>query len=72
MAVIGWLFICLCMFYFSAAYVFIFLDTMGQYNIGGVPNTTKKRVIAIIFGILLTIVWYYVFKGSPFSYVGMK
>ena len=69
MAVIGFLCVCAFLLYLTIVYVLLFLDTMGKYNIGGVPNTLTSKVITAIAGAVLWWLWTEALLYSPFEVI---
>lgn len=67
MALIGWLVlvvigICCSVFWFLCAF-----NCLGQYNIGGVPNKQKAKVLVMVALIALGYGWYWVAQQAPFT-----
>jgi hypothetical protein len=55
--------------FLTSVYGLMFCNTMGEYNIGGVPNTWGDRIFTIILGIILGCYWWFIVYGhSPFSF----
>lgn len=66
-SILGFLVLCVILGYVSVAYFLLFLNGMGRYNIGGVPNSAMKKVALLIAGIVLCFLWVKLFQYSPFS-----
>jgi len=69
MAIIGFIAVCVVLLYLTGAYVIVFLNTMGEYNIGGVPNTLMSKVITAIAGAVLWWLWTEALSHSPFDII---
>lgn len=69
MAIIGFLFLIVVLIYFTVSYFVVFLNVMGAYNIGGVPNTWKARIATLLAGAALMWVWQEVLLVSPFEVI---
>lgn len=66
MAILGWLFLIMCCAFITFIYVFMAMNNLGTFNIGGVPNSTTKKVVTIIVGLIIGYAWYCLFAASPF------
>ena len=67
LAIIGWLFILSIGAYYTIFTVFVIFNCLGDYTIGGVPNTWSDKLwafVVIAFGVL---VWWGVFHSAPFT-----
>lgn len=51
----------------TLAWCLIAFNTLGRYNIGGVPNTVKDKVLTIVLLAVLALGWSAIFKNSPFQ-----
>lgn len=69
MAILGWMVCVVVMLYVSAAYVLVFLNGMGKYNIGGVPNKAMNKVGIVIGGFVIGFLWMQVYLSAPFSVI---
>lgn len=68
MAVIGWLFVVAVFFSLSMTWLGLAAFNLGQYSIGGVPNSLKKKLFVIALGLLLLAGWWFVVvKHAPFT-----
>jgi hypothetical protein len=66
-SVIGWLIVAVILGKLSLAYLLVMFNGLGQYNIGGVPNSTKKKLVIVAGMFLFFYLWYTLFQHSPFS-----
>ena len=48
------------------------VNNLGEYNIGGVPNSFGTKVFTFIAGTVLAFLWFLLFKNMPFeiSFIG--
>ncbi len=67
MAVFGWIVYVVIMLYFTAASALISFNTLGKYNIGGVPNTVGDKLLNLAFNAAVLGGWYGVFLSAPFT-----
>ena len=67
MALFGWMVCMVTMLWVTAASALVSFNMLGKYNIGGVPNTLKDKVIAIIFDVAVALAWYGVYLSAPFT-----
>lgn len=67
MAIIGFIVCTLFLLQMSAVAFLCFLDGIGRYNIGGVPNSWKTKVIVTLFVLLVGFGWYMLFSHAPFE-----
>lgn len=67
MAVIGWLCLLTAMGYASIIYILIAFNGLGEYNIGGVPNSLLLKIGIIISGGVVGWLWYALFSIAPFT-----
>ena len=51
----------------TATWVVVAMNTLGKWNIGGVPNTWKDRTVTIAFLAFIVWEWYVLFSVSPFT-----
>jgi hypothetical protein len=65
--IVGWLFALGIMLNITGLLYFAALTMLGEYNIGGVPNTWKDRILVLIFTLFTGIGWYALFLYAPFS-----
>ena len=66
MVIFGWLVLLLISLYVSLAYLMLCSQTLGKYNIGGVPTTVSEKLGTLALGIALMWWWSKVFAWSPF------
>lgn len=66
MAIFGWIVLLLLTLYASLVFLLICTQTLGSYNIGGVPTTLKGKVLTLIAGAALVWWWFKVFEWAPF------
>ena len=45
------------------------INCLGDYNIGGVPNTAKDRMWTMVFLAIVATGWFFLFKNSPITLV---
>lgn len=69
MAVFGWFITLVCVIFLSLVYCMLCTQTLGTYNIGGVPNSTRSKIFTLALGVLLVFVWSKVFQYAPFTVV---
>jgi hypothetical protein len=67
MAVFGWLCLLAGLVMLSAGYYLAALNNLGTYNIGGVPNTTAKKVATIFGAVFLVALWVLLIESAPFT-----
>lgn len=68
MAIIGWLVVTGFMGMLSLTWLFLAFLKLGQYNIGGVPNTWKEKLLVLAAGAVLAYGWYsFVYLNMPFT-----
>jgi cytochrome c biogenesis factor len=67
MAIIGFILCTLFLLQMSAVSLLFFADGAGQFNIGGVPNSLKTKVLVTLFVLLVGFGWYMLFTHAPFS-----
>lgn len=63
---IGWLAMAAGLAVMSLVVVMMAFNNLGMYNIGGVPNSWKTKVITILGIILLGFVWGRLLSVAPF------
>ena len=68
MAILGFIFIVLLSVYGTLGYLLLCANGLGQYNIGGVPNKLRNKIL-ILAGLFLIGAWWWlvVFPSAPFS-----
>jgi hypothetical protein len=65
--ILGWLFcLAICLYLVVAGYLAA-VNNLGQYNIGGVPNTFATKFWTLIFYVFVVYCWYLLFHYAPFS-----
>lgn len=67
MAIIGFVALVFVMLYATAAYLLLASNTLGKYNIGGVPNSLLAKIGTSILGAILYGSWVLVFEHAPFT-----
>lgn len=67
--IIGWIALFCGMIFLSIGGFFAALNNLGQYNIGGVPNSGLKQTLTWIGLAVILFLWYSLFKIAPFSIV---
>ncbi len=55
--------------YFTFVFVLLCTQTLGRYNIGGVPNGWKDRVSTLVCGVILYFMWAALIEHAPFTVV---
>lgn len=65
MAIIGFLVSCLFLVKLSILSVLSLMNNLGKYNIGGSPNTITKKIVTIIFLLIVVFLWYELFQLFP-------
>lgn len=66
-AILGFLAAVVVMLGVTAVYILTFADSMGAYNIGGVPNSARVRVGVAVVGLVIGWLWYQLFHQAPFT-----
>lgn len=69
LAVIGWFAIVILVGIISTGYILLALNTLGRYNIGGVPNKPIEKLLIILIGAFGMFIWYLIFSIAPFTIV---
>ena len=69
MAVVGFIFLVVILLWITLGYVILFINTMGKYNIGGVPNTRGSKILTLILGVVLMEAWQQLLLVSPFEVI---
>lgn len=67
MAILGWFVVLGLAVFCSLLFLLLCTQTLGKYNIGGVPTTLKDKSLTIFLGAVLIVGWIIVFKLSPFT-----
>jgi len=67
MSIIGFIACFVLLIYFSLAWALVAFNTLGKYNIGGVPNTYKDRFLTLFILCVVVVLWIFLFDSSPFS-----
>jgi len=66
--ILGWLCFIVGWTSVSGMWLATAFNTLGQYNIGGVPNKWYNKIIVILFLIPVCYGWYWIFfEVSPFK-----
>jgi len=69
MAIIGFAFCSMFMLYISICVMLMFFDSIGQYNIGGVPNSIGLKIGVTLLVLLVGFGWYELIAHAPFEVV---
>ncbi len=64
--IIGFIVLFIIMAKLSVAGFLCCVNNLGQYNIGGVPNSKTTKFWTIVFLIVIAVLWYQLFKHAPF------
>lgn len=67
MDIIGFIACCIILVYLSIGWCLLAFNTLGEFNIGGAPNTFKGRLMTFIFLAIIVNGWYMVLQRSPFT-----
>ena len=66
MKIIGFLAICALGLWSTLLAILFLADAAPKYNIGGVPNSWLKRLLAIAACIFVAFMWFRVYQLAPF------
>lgn len=69
LAMFGWFCLTLFLTSLSIAYGVVMLNTLGRYNIGGVPNSFATKAVVYFGFVVLLLIWGFVFYICPFSLI---
>ena len=67
LAIFGWVIYIVFMLYLTAVLAVVSFNTLGPYNIGGVPNTVGDKLLTLVFNAAVLGGWYGVFLSAPFT-----
>jgi hypothetical protein len=67
LAAFGWAILVIIMVLVSAVWIVYAWNDLGQYNIGGVPNTTWDKIGVWFIFILVCFGWKLIYDISPFT-----
>lgn len=67
MAIIGFIASLLLCLYVTLVWLLFAADTLGTYNIGGVPNSVVSKLVVLVLGALLYGGWVLLFEHAPFT-----
>jgi len=67
MALIGFIVMVVLMFKATLFTGLCVFNNMGQYNIGGVPNSFKKKFFTLLLVCACAYLWYLLYQNAPFS-----
>lgn len=67
MAIFGWVVCLLILVCVSIATLFGAFNTLGMYNIGGVPNTVKDKLLTLMIIAIIVFLYVVLFQNAPFS-----
>jgi hypothetical protein len=65
--VVGFAVMMLVMLYVSVVYAVVALNTLGKYNIGGVPNTLRAKIGILVVGGVVGMLWWKLIHNLPFT-----
>lgn len=65
--IIGFMFLVIVAVYISMIALLIMGNNLVKYNIGGVTNTWRDKIFAIVAIMVTLAVWYFVLQQSPFE-----
>ena len=64
--IIGIIVLVVILFQLSLAGFFFFMNSFGNYNIGGVPNTWKDGTGVLLYWAVVGTAWYFLTINLPF------
>ena len=67
-AIIGFIFCVALLGYFSLFVVMVCFNSLGKYNIGGVPNSFSTKLGAIVLVAVTAFVWYSLIVYGPIDF----
>ena len=67
LALFGWLVLVLIGLQAAIAWFLLGLIHMGQYNIGGAPNSTSTKLTVGVIGLLIALYFYWLYTICPFT-----
>jgi hypothetical protein len=65
--IVGFAVMMLAMLYISIVYAIFALDTLGKYNIGGVPNNLRAKIGVLVIGFVIGMLWWKLIHNLPFT-----
>jgi hypothetical protein len=66
-SVVGFAVMMLAMLYVTIVYAVVALNTLGEYNIGGVPNTLRAKIGVLVIGLVIGALWWKLIHNLPFT-----
>lgn len=69
MAILGFAFCSMFMLYISIVVLIVFMNGIGQYNIGGVPNSIAKKIGVTFLVSLVGFGWHELVAYAPFEVI---
>lgn len=67
MAFIGFIVMVVLMFKATLFTGLCVVNNMGQYNLGGSPNSYKKKFFTLMLVFVCAYLWYVLYQNAPFS-----
>ena len=65
--ILGWIFCLVVCCYLTLVGWLAAVNNLGQYNIGGVPNTFTTKFFTLVYYAFVVGCWYALFHYAPFS-----
>ena len=70
---LGFILLCLLMVKLSMFGFLLMINNLGQYNIGGVPNSLMKKIITLAVLVGIGYLWYLLIFDGPIDFsVGVR
>jgi hypothetical protein len=66
-SIVGFAVMMLVMLAISLIYATVALNTLGEYNIGGVPNTLRAKIGVLVIGFVIGTLWWKLIHNLPFT-----
>lgn len=66
-AFIGWIACAIFLGIVSVSWPILAFNSLGKYNIGGVPNRASNRITTLLFGAIIGAFWFGLVSIAPFS-----
>ena len=66
-SIIGFIVTCLILFTISIATVLVAVNTLGRFNIGGVPNSFVQKLVTLTFIAIVVLAWMLLLSNAPFT-----
>ncbi len=68
LAIIGWFALGIGLCWLSAVTIAIAFNSLGTYNIGGVPNSIGEKIATILWIAFVVFLWYELLIHAPFKF----